>query len=150
MADQKDIRDLPSPLGPHFESPECIFGDISWKIHKKIRFLLYFTALYLHEFFIKHHKIAFSDKWCLGGPHQFLRNFDRNFGLTSISATIAKMRFFILKKSNIFVIVAEIYVRNFCRNFWENDGNLLGPNCLYTRFHDASWKIREDTVSILK
>ena len=56
------------------------------------------------------------------------------------------MRFFILKKSNIFVIVAEIYVRKFYRNFWENDVDPLGTTCPEKLFYDVSWKIREDAA----
>ena len=48
-----------------------------------------------------------------------------------------KCRFwqFFAKKNQIFEIVAEISDRNFCRKFWQHDGDPLPPNCPDTRFY---------------
>ena len=51
----------------------------------------------------------------------------------------------IFRKTNLnFEIVAEILVRNFCRNFWQHDGNPSTSKSQATQFYAILWIIRKD------
>ena len=63
-------------------------------------------------------------------------------------STSRKCRFwqFSEKKNLNFEIVAEILVRNFCRNFWQHDGDPLTQKCPVTRFYEILCIFRKDTT----
>ena len=59
--------------------------------------------------------------------------------------TLQKCQFwhFFWKKILKFQNVAEISGRNFCRKFWQHDGDPLPPKCPSTRFHEILCIIRK-------
>ena len=75
------------------------------------------------------------------------KNFDRAHPLPC-EIDLSKLPILaIFWKTNLNVeIVAEILVRNFCRNFWQHDGDLLTWKCPVTRFYAILCIIRKDTT----